>query len=72
MRALIGKRPVSDFFSWKSPSFRKLDLDRGSLTDDRLLSMMLDEPRLIRRPLVEIDGKLIDGRDTSALSDALL
>ena len=72
LRALLGERPVSEFFSWKSPSFRKLGLDRGSLTDDQLISMMLDEPRLIRRPLVKIDGKLIDGRDRSALSDVLL
>jgi arsenate reductase-like glutaredoxin family protein len=52
--ALIGGRPVRDFFSFKSPSFRKLGLDREGLTDSQMLSMMSGEPRLIRRPLVAI------------------
>ena len=70
--ALIGDRSPSEVFSWRSPSFRKLGLDAASLDDDRLVAMMLEEPRLIRRPFLIMDGQLIDGRDRAALSKALL
>lgn len=60
LRALIGRRPVSELFSWASPSFRKLGLDRAALGDDQLVAMMLDEPRLVRRPLIVVNGELLD------------
>ena len=59
LRRLFGHRPVSEFFSWVSPSFRKLDIPRKSLDDDQLISMMLQQPRLIRRPLIVVDGQLL-------------
>ena len=60
LRELFAGHPVSRFFSWVSPSFRKLGLERHGLTDDQLIAMMLDEPRLIRRPLVVVDGELLE------------
>ena len=36
LRALIGDRPVSGYFSYNSPSFRKMGLDRDQLADDQL------------------------------------
>ena len=76
LRRLIGDGPVADFFSWVSPSWRKLDLDRESMDDDRLIEMMLEEPRLIRRPLIAVDGELLKPmsgaqRITSMLADRL-
>ena len=59
LRRLIGDRPVSDFFSWASPSFRRLGVARESLSDDRLIAMMLEQPRLIRRPLIVVNGELL-------------
>ena len=70
LRDLIGVRPVSDFFSWRSPSFRKLGLDRDTLNDDRLLELMVEEPRLVRRPLIQTGaGELIVGTDKKAMAD---
>ncbi len=70
LRDVIGARPVSDFFSWRSPSFRKMGLDRDALSDDRLLELMVEEPRLIRRPLIQTgDGDLIVGADKKAMAD---
>ena len=75
-RLIDGDGPVADFFSWVSPSWRKLDLDRESMDDDRLIEMMLEEPRLIRRPLIAVDGELLKPmsgaqRITSMLADRL-
>ena len=71
LRALIGDRSPADVFSWKSPSFRKMGIDRDSLDDDRMIALMLEEPRLIRRPITAIGGALIVGADPKALAQAL-
>ena len=59
LRSLLGERPAADFFSWTSPSFRKLGLKRDSLDEDQLIAMMVNEPRLIRRPLIVANGELL-------------
>ncbi|MCH8310874.1 MAG: hypothetical protein IIB17_10335 [Chloroflexi bacterium] len=68
LRALIGDRPVSGYFSYNSPSFRKMGLDRDQLSDDQLLKMMVEEPRLVRRPLIQIGDDLVVGTDKKAMS----
>lgn len=70
LRSLIGERPTQDVFSWNSPSFKRLGLKREDLGDDQLISMMLEEPRLIRRPLTSVGSTLIVGSDRSALEQA--
>ncbi len=70
LRELIGDAPVSDYFSWRSPSFRKLGLKREEMSDGRMLELMAGEPRLIRRPLIlTAEGTLIVGTDKRALAD---
>ena len=59
LKQLLGERPPSDYFSWNSPSRRKLGIDRDNTSEDELIALMLQEPRLIRRPLIEIDGELL-------------
>lgn len=59
LRDLLGENHATQFFSWASPSFRKLGVDRNSLDEDHLISMMLAEPRLIRRPLIVVNGELL-------------
>ncbi len=76
LRTLLGDRLPSEQFSWASPSFKKLDLDRGSLSEDQLIELMLDNPRLIRRPLIQVDGKLLPplsgvNKITQVLEEAL-
>ena len=55
LRKLLGEMPPSEMFSWNSPSRRKLGIDRDNTSEDELVALMLQEPRLIRRPLIEID-----------------
>ena len=67
---LTAMRPIRDLFSFKSPSFRKLGLDPESLTDRQMMSMVMGDPRLIRRPLVVTGGRIIVGNDQAALREA--
>ena len=72
LRDTIGDRPVSDFFSWRSPSFRKMGLNRDELSDAKLLKLMVEEPRLIRRPLILTGGgDLIVGTDKKAMASLM-
>ena len=72
LKGIIGARPIADYFSWRSPSFRKMGLNRDDLTKDRMLELMVTEPRLIRRPLVlTADGDLIVGTDKKAMAQLL-
>ncbi len=56
---LLGDRLPSEQFSWNSPSWRELGLDRSKLSEDDLVKLMLTEPRMIRRPLIEINRELL-------------
>ena len=67
LRGLIGDRETSAYFSWNSPSFKKLGLNRGDLDDDQLIRLMAEEPRLIRRPLIQMGDVLIVGTDKKAM-----
>jgi len=69
LRTLIGDRSVSGYFSYNSPSFRKMGLDRDELSDDQLLKMMIQEPRLVRRPLIQAEGELLVGTDKKAMAE---
>ena len=48
---LSGDDP-SELFSWRSPSFKKLGLEKSELTASQMLDLMISEPRLIKRPIV--------------------
>ena len=71
LRALIGTRPASDLFSWKSPSFKALGLSPDALDSETLIRLMLREPRLIRTPLVRIGDTPIIGADWPTKEAAL-
>ena len=50
---------------------KKLNLNLDSLQDDEIIKLMVDEPRLIRRPMVWIDGQIILGATKSVLANLL-
>ncbi len=58
---LFENHNVYDFLSIKSPSFKKLQIQSINLSRENVIDLMLDEPRLIRRPLLKIENKLFIG-----------
>ncbi len=63
--------PAGELFSWASPSFKALGLDRDKLTDDDLVRLMLKEPRLIKRPITRIGDRFIVGGNPKQLAEAM-
>ncbi len=70
LRDLLGDTNPAEVFSWRSPSARKLGIDRDTVSPDELISLMVGEPRLIRRPLIQVEGRLIVGTDKRAVAEA--
>ena len=46
----------------KEDIYKELNLDDESLSDDQLIQAMLNNPKLIERPIVVKDGKVAIGR----------
>ena len=67
LEELVAKDDPTRFFSFRSPSFKKLGLEKDSLERDQIISLMLEEPRLIKRPIVEIGDIVILGTDKNFL-----
>ncbi len=68
---LLAGRPASDMFNVRSPSFKKLGLEREKLGDAEMVDLMLQEPRLIRRPVVQIGRKVHFGANAKTLEEIL-
>ncbi len=69
--AEVGEPGVSAVFAARSPSLKKMGLTAAELSDDRKLSLMLDEPRLVRRPIIRLGDRLIIGASVKAITEAL-
>ena len=55
-------------FSWRSPSAKQYRDRRGELTDDELIDLMLEEPRLVRRPILIVGNKVLFGFNAAEYS----
>jgi len=62
---------VAEMFNFRSPSFRKLGLDRDKLSEDELIKLMLEEPRFIKRPVVRVGGRVYYGANVTKLEEIL-
>ena len=71
IRELAGDRSLSELFAWRSPSLKKLGLTGEDLSEDRMLELMQQEPRLIRRPIIRMGGNLLIGGSVKAVEAAL-
>lgn len=69
IETLLQGKPASEMFNFRSPSFKKMGLEKNTLTDDNLIELMLKEPRLIRRPVVRIDGDVYFGANSKFLAE---
>lgn len=62
----VGIGP-QDVVSKRSKVYRARTVEIDAMNDDELLAAMVEEPTLIRRPLVVADGRLVTGFDRTGL-----
>lgn len=66
-----GLRP-SEVLSKRSAAYRTLGLAEKTLSDDELLDLMVEQPTLLRRPLVlNSEGQSVVGFNAGALQDLI-
>ena len=63
LRAFFGDLPVPEWFNLSSPRVREGEIDYERVTETEALVLMLADPLLIRRPLMEVDGDYRVGFD---------
>jgi nitrogenase-associated protein len=67
LRRFFGDTPVADWFNLASPRLKSGEVNPSALTADTALSMMIADPLLIRRPLMEVNGVCCAGFDAIAV-----
>ncbi len=63
LRQFFDDLPVPDWFNLSSPRIRDGQVDPTRVTETEALVLMLADPLLIRRPLMEVDGDYRVGFD---------
>jgi arsenate reductase len=69
----LGEEPrMGDFAQSAGTTFRKLpDKDKEGLTEAKAIKLMLAQPSMIKRPVLDIDGRLLVGFTTDTYQAAL-
>ena len=67
----FGARPVTEWFNRAAPSIKSGELMPELLDETEALQLMLADPLLIRRPLIESNGRREAGFDQELIHDWL-
>lgn len=68
LRSFFGERPVAEWFNEKAPAIKQGQVDPTSFDAESALDIMLCEPILIRRPLIDLTGNRACGFDDAVLA----
>lgn len=73
LAALLKKAGLSarDILRTKEDLYKKLNLEKTTLSDDALIDLMVEHPDLIQRPIVEKGGKALLARPADRVKDLL-
>ena len=66
LERLIDESHLEDFVNKRSPAYKERNLDVAKMTKKQAIDLMMQEPNLIRRPLVLTKGKAVFGYDPEA------
>ena len=71
LHAFFGATPVARWFNPAAPAVKSGAVNPAALDADAAIALMLADPLLIRRPLVEADGVRCAGFDRAPVTDLL-
>jgi nitrogenase-associated protein len=67
LRSFFGDRPVSEWFNKAAPIVKSGEVNPENITAENALVMMLRDPLLIRRPLIQVGDKREVGFDVEKI-----
>ena len=70
---LVRKMGISprDLLRTSEPVYKELGLAKGEFTDAELIALMVENPDLIQRPIVERGDRAVLGRPTERVKELL-
>ncbi len=68
LRGFFGDRPVAEWFNPSAPAIKNGDVDPSALNAEQALAAMAAQPILIRRPLIECNGRRCSGFDQDLIA----
>ncbi|MDC7784100.1 hypothetical protein PQJ75_05585 [Rhodoplanes sp. TEM] len=67
LRPFFGDRPVTEWFNPAAPRVKSGEIDPAGATPDAALALMVADPLLIRRPLMQVGTRREAGFDQAAV-----
>lgn len=67
LRSFFGDLPVADWFNRSAPAIKNGEIDPATVDERRAIALMVADPILIRRPLLEVDGRRQAGFDADQI-----
>ncbi len=71
IREIAGLAGAEQIFARRSPSLKKMGLAGQELSEDEMVSLMLQEPKLVRRPLILVGDQVFVGGGGSVLDSVV-
>lgn len=71
LRSFFGSSPVASWFNPAAPRVKSGKIDPTTIDAVTALALMVDNPLLVRRPLVEVDGQRCAGFDREPVTSLL-
>ncbi len=68
MAAIVG---IDQIFAKRSPSLKQMGLAGQQLSEDEIVRLMLQEPKLVRRPMMRVGDQLFVGGGASVLDSVV-
>lgn len=72
LRSFFGELPVADWFNRNAPAVKKGDIVPESVDEAQAIELMIADPLLIRRPLLEVDRKRYAGFEAEFIKTSQL
>lgn len=63
LRSFFGSEPVHQWFNYSAPAVKNGRIDPIAVSEEQALTLMLQEPLLIRRPLMQVGDEKMVGFD---------
>jgi len=69
LRKFFGELAVRDWFNYSAPPIKYGEIDPDQLSEQQALALMLENPLLIRRPLMQAGDSVMAGFDQQAVDN---
>jgi len=69
LRTFFGSLPVSEWFNPSAPRIKSGEVNPLQLTEETALELMIEDPLLIRRPLIQVGDVLAVGFNLEKIND---